>query len=389
MKRPSWQALSGYLAAAGFLALAVGWIVSGWFTGTEPQVRKPAAELSATGDARPAVRVRTENADWHRRTLSAQGRTAADRRITVRAEANGRLLELPVEKGERVAKGDQLARIDPQDKPAHLKEAKSLLAQRRTELEGARKLAEKGFRGEQELARSRALFEQAQAQVKQARVALEQTQVQAAFDGIVAERPVDVGDYVAPGDAIAELIDLDPLLIVTSISERNVDRIELGQPISATTLDGRKLEGTVTYIASEADDQTRTFTVEAEVPNPDASLRAGTTVDVTLPVQAEQAHFISPSILTLADDGTVGVKVVDESDTVRFKPVNIQADTPEGVWVTGLPETITLITVGQNFVETGQKVRPRSEAEIARSLPETSVSLPQNMPGDPGPEAQP
>ncbi len=390
MKRPSWQALSGYVAAAGFLALAVGWIASGPVGGDAvPEVQKPAAQLTETGKARPAVRVRTQDADWHRRTLTAQGRTAADRRIVVRAEASGNLINLPVDKGARVAEGDRIARIDAQDKPARLKEAEALLAQRRTERDGAEKLAEKGFRGEQQLAQARALFEQAQAQVKQAQVALAQTRVRAAFDGIVAARPVDVGDYVAPGDKIAELIDLDPLVIVASVTERNVDRIELGQPVSATTLDGRTLKGTVTYIASEADETTRTFTIEAEVPNPDATLRAGMTVDMTIPVQAERAHFIAPSILTLADDGTVGVKILDESDTVRFEPVTIQADTPEGVWVTGLPKRVTLITVGQNFVETGQKVRARTEAEIARSLPETSVSLPADMPGDPGPEAQP
>lgn len=389
MQRPSWKVLSGYLTAAGFLALAVAWVASGPIFGDpHPEVRKPAAELQGSG-VRPAVRVRQQDASLHRRTLSAQGRTAADRRIVVRAEANGRLIALPVEKGERVAEGDRIARIDPQDTQARLKEAKARLAQRRTELDGARKLAEKGFRGEQELARARALFEQAQAQVRRAEVALQQTYVTAAFDGIVGERPVDVGDYVAPGDEIAELIDLDPLLIVTDISERNVDRIELGQPLTARTVGGRKLKGTVTYIASEADDQTRTFTVEAAVPNPEGRLRAGTTVDVTIPVQAEQAHFIAPSILTLADDGTVGVKIVDETDTVRFKPVTIQADTPEGVWVTGLPETVTLVTVGQNFVDTGQRVRPQSEGAVASSLPETPVSLPASMPADPGPEAQP
>lgn len=389
MKRPTWQVLSGYLAAAGFLALAVGWFVSGVLFGkAEPEVRKPAAQLDGGGDL-PAVRVRRQAADWHRRTISAQGRTEADKRVTVRAEASGRLTAVPVDKGDRVAAGERIARIDPQDKPASLKEAKARLAQRKAELAAAEKLSEKGFRAQQQLAKARAEYEQAEARVRQAEVALEQTRITAPFDGIVATRPVDQGDYVAPGDAIADVIDLDPIRIVTSISERNVDSITLGQPVTATTVGGRELKGSITYIASQADAQTRTFTVEADVANPDARIRAGVTIDVRIPVTATRAHFVSPSILTLAADGTVGVKTVDADNRVRFKPVTIEADTPDGVWVTGLPPEVTLITVGQNFVEAGQTVRPRSEAEIATSLPGTDLSLPERMPADAGPEAQP
>jgi multidrug efflux system membrane fusion protein len=389
MKRPTWQVLSGYLTAAGFLLLAVGWFVSGALFGdAEPQVRKPAAQLDG-GNEFPAVRVRQQTADWHRRTIGAQGRTEADKRVTVRAEASGRLLSVPVEKGDRLADGARIARIDPQDKPASLKEAKARLAQRKAELRAAEKLSEKGFRAQQQLAKARAEYEQADARVRQAEVALSQTRVTAPFAGIVVRRPVDVGDYVTSGDAIADIIDLDPIRVVASISERNVDAVTLGQPITATTVGGRELKGSVTYIASDADERTRTFTVEAEVANPDSRVRAGVTVDIEIPVTATRAHFIAPSILTLAEDGTVGVKTVNGDNRVEFKPVTIEADTPEGVWVTGLPNKVTLITVGQNFVEAGQTVRPRSEAEIAKSLPGTDLSLPDRMPADPGPEAQP
>ena len=389
MKRPAWQVLSGYLTAAGFLALAVAWFVSGALFGeTGPEVRKPAAQLDAGRDL-PAVRVRRQAAAWHRRTIATQGRTEADKRVTIRAEARGRLVDVPVEQGERVSKGARIARIDPQDKPASLKEAKARLDQRKAELRAAEKLSEKGFRAQQQLAQARAEFEQAEARVRQAQVGLDQTRITAPFDGVIANSPVDIGDYVAPGDRIADVIDLDPIRIVTSISERNIDAVTQGQPITATTVSGRELKGSVTYIASEADAQTRTFTVEAEVANSDAAIRAGVTVDVKIPVTAIRAHFVAPSILTLAEDGTVGVKTVDADNRVQFKPVTIEADTPEGLWVTGLPNEATLITVGQNFVETGQTVRPRSEAEIAKSLPGTDLSLPDAMPADPGPEAQP
>jgi multidrug efflux system membrane fusion protein len=61
-------------------------------------------------------------------------------------------------------------------------------------------------------------------------------------------------------------------------------------------------------------------------------------------------------LLSLADDGTVGVKVVDNDERVKFYPVELAGSTPEGMQVTGLPDDIRLITVGQGFVTEGQRV---------------------------------
>jgi multidrug efflux system membrane fusion protein len=379
MHRSRWKTVSGYVMAAGLLALAAAWVASGALTGAgHPETRKPPADLDPTGDT-PTVRVREQGAQWHREVLRSQGQTKPDKRITVRAEAEGRIVELPVEKGDTVRTGTLLARIDPQDKPARLKEAEARLAQRRAELDAAEKLSEKGFRARTQLARAQAEYEQAEAQVRQAEVALAQTRVVAAFDGRLGDVQVEKGDYMSPGDAVLDLIDLDPIRLVASVSERNVDRLALGQAVTATTVTGRKLDATLTYIAAEADPDTRTFTVEAEAGNTDGAVRAGVTVNVTLPLEARRAHFISPSILTLAEDGTVGVKLLDSGNVIRFQPVHVIADTPEGVWVAGLPETATLVTVGQDFVEAGETVRPKREADVARA----------NTPGQVAPESQP
>ena len=77
---------------------------------------------------------------------------------------------------------------------------------------------------------------------------------------------------------------------------------------------------------------------------------------------ATNAHLISPAVLTLADDGRVGVRIVDAGDVARFVPVEILADSEEGVWVSGLEHGDRLITVGHEFVKDGQKVRPVAES---------------------------
>jgi len=66
------------------------------------------------------------------------------------------------------------------------------------------------------------------------------------------------------------------------------------------------------------------------------------------------AHKIPPSILTLQDDGTIGVKALDENNTVIFYPIQKVKDTIDGMWVSGLPNEINLIISGQEYVSSGQ-----------------------------------
>jgi len=72
-------------------------------------------------------------------------------------------------------------------------------------------------------------------------------------------------------------------------------------------------------------------------------------------------------VLTLNDDGIVGVRTVDDDDTVRFKPVEILADETRGVWIGGLPDQVRLIVVGQEFVIEGEQVTPVTVAAAATS----------------------
>jgi multidrug efflux system membrane fusion protein len=141
------------------------------------------------------------------------------------------------------------------------------------------------------------------------------------------------------------------------VSEHDVSGIKPGDSASATLVTGEIVQGRVRFIGHRADAGTRTFRLEIELPNPDARLRDGVSADIHLPVKNLQATKISPGILVLNDNGVVGVRVV-ESGIVRFKPVQIVSDGPDGMWVTGVPDGTTVITVGQEFVSEGSRVKP-------------------------------
>ena len=74
-----------------------------------------------------------------------------------------------------------------------------------------------------------------------------------------------------------------------------------------------------------------------------------------------RAHRVSPAVLTLSEDGVLGIKIVGPADRIVFHPVDIVADTPDGVWLAGLPERVDVVTVGHEFDRAGQIVRPRFE----------------------------
>ncbi len=82
------------------------------------------------------------------------------------------------------------------------------------------------------------------------------------------------------------------------------------------------------------------------------------TVEIYLPMPEQQLHKISPSILSLNDEGQIGVKTVDDQNVVSFVPVKIVADKADYMLIDGLPETARVITVGQDFVVGGQTVEP-------------------------------
>jgi membrane fusion protein, multidrug efflux system len=192
--------------------------------------------------------------------------------------------------------------------------------------------------------------------LRRAELDLANTEIRAPFDGVLDKRAVEVGDVLESGGAVATVVDLDPLRAVGYATERAVAFLKPGAPGRATVVGGAEAEGRVVYIAATADEATRTYRVELEIPNPGRRLAAGLTTQLRLPAGERPAYLVPPSALSLGDDGSVGVKVVDENRRVRFLPAVIAATETRGAWLTGLPAEITLIVTGHEFVASGAPV---------------------------------
>ena len=355
---------------AGALALGLaGWLLSGQVGGNQPgdeEVESAAVSAPAEAD-RLMVRVRDLVPETIEREIVINGQTAPLRRVELRAETVGRVIDVADKEGGFVDVGELLIRLDPRDRSLVKLEAEALLRQRRIELDAARKLGEKGFQAETNVALAEANFATAEAAVMRAEMDLGHTVIEAPFAGILDRRHLEIGDYVDIGDPVAVVLDQDPFLVTGEVTETEVGKLESGMTGIARLANGDLMEGKLRYIASEADEQTRTFEVELEVPNPSGRLAAGASAEIRLSLESIPAHRVSPSVLALADDGTLGVKTVDDQDTVVFFPVDIARAGENDVWLTGLPKTVRLITVGQGFVSDGAKVQPIPVDESGRA----------------------
>ena len=350
------------------LALAValaGWLLSGRYT--EAPETAPTPEAGTPAEQRPpmSVQIREIEARPVTREIVISGRTEPARSVTLRAEAEGRVVAVDAARGQPVAAGDAIARLDARDREARLAEAEATVRQRQLEYEGARKLGSRGLQSETQIAQALAALEAAQARLKQIRVELDHTTIRAPFAGILNERPVEIGDYVGVGDPVGELLELDPLVVTGYVSQQDAARFGIGREATAQLLTGGSIRGRIRYLATDADPATRTFRVEMEAPNPGTTVSAGMTAEIRIPTATVQAHHLSPALLALDDAGRLGVKTVTGDGRVAFNPVTIVQATPAGVWLTGLPERARVITVGQGFVQEGQPVRAVPEQAVA------------------------
>ncbi len=315
------------------------------------------AQMGNDNSELASVRARIVAAVPRESTLSVRGKTEALRSVDVRAQLSSRVNALPFDKGQRVVEGDLLCRLDAKDLEARLAEARALVQQRVLEYDAAASLAAKGYRSETSALAAKAQLDAATARIAGIEVEMSYTNVRAPFDGIIEERPVEIGDFMRIGDVCARVVDEDPFLVVGQISEQDVGRFSVGDVGIAELITGESIEGVVRFIGKTADQATRTFRLELEVGNPEGTLRDGVTAEILINVGTVYVHIISPAILALNDEGVLGVRILDNDARVHFMAVEIVGDDPTGTWITGLPSSTAIITVGQDYVSEGQLVR--------------------------------
>lgn len=337
---------------------------------TDPHLTIAERVAEATGASVPLQSVRTVTYTVQAMALDVplRGRTKAKATVSAVAETTGIVDSVHVTKGQKVAVGDKLCTLDQGTRAAAVAQAEAGLAQANAGLVQAQldfdtnaELRSKGLaapntgRGpEVALSAAKAGVTSAQAAVDNAKAELARTEIVAKVAGVVQDPLAVAGSMLGMGNPCATIVQLDPMVFIGQVPEARIGLARLGLTATIKTVTDQTVEGKVTYIASTADSATRSFPVEIEFANPSA-IRDGITAEASVSMGTVPAHLLPQSVLTLNDDGVLGIKAV-ENEKVAFYPVQIASDTREGVWVLGLPAKVDVITLGQEYVKAGQAV---------------------------------
>ena len=366
------------------VAIAV-WLLTGERLARPEEPVHPTLAESRTSDASAAedrqpirVQARLSQAQLHTRAVQVRGRTRNERSVVVRSETAGRVLERSVERGATVASGDLLCRLAADDRRARVAEASAALSEARLDHSGALRLQERGLQADTDIARAKARLATAEAGLERARIELERVNIRAPFAGVVETTHAEQGDYLQTGAPCATVIDLDPILLVGQVSERDIGALTLGGAAIGELADGNRLLGSVRFIGRESNADTRTYAIEIELPNPDYQVRSGLSAQIRLPVDSVRAHHISPALLALATDGSTGLRTLTEDGLVQWHPVTIVGDDEDGAWITGLPDVARVITVGQELVVPGDQVDAVYEGAPALPGSRAAETLPED-----------
>ncbi len=295
----------------------------------------------------------------HARSVDAgivlRGRTEVARRVEVQAETSGRVVSQRVPKGTEVRSGDVLCRLDPGSRPALLAEAEARLLEAEANDRASAALAERGFAAETTAIARRAALQSAQALVEQATIEISRLEIRAPFDGVLESDTAEIGSLLQPGSSCATLIDIDPIRLVGFVSEGSVEQVRVGASVVGNLVTGEVVHGRVSHVAQSADPATRTFRIETEAPNADREIRSGISTTIVIALEGNVGHLLPLSALTLDDQGRLGIRTAVDGNAT-FLPVTIIRDDARGAWVTGLPDEVDVIVVGQDFVTEGQSV---------------------------------
>ena len=337
------------IALAIILATIV-WLVSGLFTNeATSNLDQPALSLTK-------VSVGEFSAQDFVPLLSINSHTQPNRVVSLKAQIAGTVESVPGQRGTKVDKNQSICVIEAEERPQRLIQSKAKLEQAQIAYSGALQLKTAGYQSNLAIAQAKANLEIAKLELSLSQDDVDSLEIKAPFSGIVEDRPVEVGDFLTAGQPCAKLVELSPIKVVAEVSESDVANLKLGNKANALFDDYASRSATISYIAHQANPVTRSYRVEAVVKNTDLQLRSGISGQLQLRMDRVKAHLIPASLILLNAEGQTVVRAVDQDNLVTQHMVAVVGEAENGLWVSGLPTMINLITVGQNYVTQGERV---------------------------------
>ena len=344
-------------------------------------------ETEAQGpEARP-VRVLSVQPGKLDDAVLATGEIQAQKEVTFAFRIGGRVIERPVNIGDRVEAGQLLAKLDPQTERNALNAAQAALTAAEGQVSKTRNvfgrqedLLAQGFttrprfdQALQSLRTAQAQLEDAKAQVELAQDRLGFTELRADAEGVVTSRGADPGEVVQAGQMVVQVARADGRDAVFDVPGPLLRSAPRDPVVDITLADDRAVTATgrIREVGVQADPVTRTFQVRVGLDHPPAAMQLGSTVIGRMARQSDAVIIIPASALTQSGRAPA-VWVVDPTkSTVSLRAVDVLRFGPGSVVISdGLEPNDVIVIAGTQTLHPGQLVRilPASPASATRHL---------------------
>jgi RND family efflux transporter MFP subunit len=378
------------------LALVGGYAVYTWTT-ADPEAATTTQSRGGGGGGRggfggPRLPMAVELAPVKRsdmdERLTVVGNLIGAATVEAVPKVSGRLDEVAVRLGDRVRKGQTLAKIEDGEIAEQVKQAQAAydvaaatIRQReaslrlaQTNLQRSQNLYERQLIPKQtfddndatyqaavaQLDLAKAQFSQAQARLDELKINLANTVIMSPVSGFVGKRALDPGAWVTPNSSFLSVVDITTVRLVANIIEKDLRRISQGEraDVVVDAYPGETFEGHIAHVAPVLDPSTRTAEIEVEIPNPQFRLKPGMYANVSFLVEHHPNALVIPTNSLIDLDGKKGVfQPASEGDVAAFRPVQVGMTNQDLVEVVaGLSEGDQVITTGAAALRDGDKI---------------------------------
>jgi membrane fusion protein, multidrug efflux system len=349
----------------GTIVLAAILIVAGLTRIPSPERDVSLSEAPPVNVVVMPVRPETQLPD----TFNLPGAVEPNRIVTVAAEVAGRIERIPPREGSTVQAGDLLVQLNTDLIEPQVEIARAQHQRDRIQYDRMRALIETEATSRSELDDAVTGLARSEAQLREVQARLERARIVAPITGVLNDLPIEEGEYVQPGTAVAEIVEIDTVKVVVNIPERDVAFFSTGQRAEVLApVKGRQqsFEGIITFISRVADLQTRSTRVEIALDNEDGSLHSGQLVLARLTRRVLKDAILIPLLAVIPMENTRAVYVVSDSKAER-REVELGIIRGDRVQITkGLQPGDQLIVSGHRFVAPGQDVRVIPQASESK-----------------------
>ncbi len=279
----------------------------------------------------------------------------------ISSETSGRILSIK-DRGERVRKGEAIARIDDRLIQAQYESAKTAYELAEDTFNRLEALHADSIISTQDFNSAQAQRDQARAQLRQAEKQLQDASIEAPFNGRIEERFIQTGELINPGQPVVRLVNTDRVRVVAGVPERYSGEITEGSNVELTlrTLTEESRQGTISFASDVLDPETRTYAIEIELNNTGQVLKPAMVADLTIERRTLQDVIVIPRTAILRDETGQTVFVAEEEDGQKFaRAVEVTTGPASGALIqvaSGLSEGDEVVVSGVRSLSAGDEL---------------------------------